>query len=82
MIGLGFSNAPDDLNPLTLTLEPSQPFASGLMAKSPHGAAFAGIQTDPTNTWTVGLNISKAEMETLSENVEDLFLLVSYTAQF
>ncbi len=72
----------NDPNPLALTLQPHPLFGTALFAKSSDGTTLAQIETDPTKTWQVALTLDKSAMQELSNNLQDVFLVVCYVATF
>jgi Tc toxin complex TcA C-terminal TcB-binding domain/Neuraminidase-like domain len=66
--------------PVDLALQPHSSFGNALFAQSPEGVALPEIENDPTKLWQVGLTLDKNAMQTLSENLQDVFLVVRYVA--
>ena len=81
--GLTIRTDAADPSPAELSLQPvKNRFGDALFAQTDAGAVFARIESDAARLWELGIGVSASQMHMISENLGDLFLVVTYTATF
>jgi hypothetical protein len=82
---LQIKTSTDALGSVSLSLHPAPLFGEkALFANSSDedSTNLTSIPTDPAKTWVVELTLDRNAMQALNENIQDLFLLVTYMATF
>jgi hypothetical protein len=74
---------PDSAGATELTLQLVRPrFGGALFGKTDDAAEFPKIETDESKPWRLDLSLSKAQWRQVSTQLQDMFLVVEYTASF
>jgi hypothetical protein len=65
---------------INISLQPNPQFGQCVAGGTSAGTSLAKIEADPAKTWSLGLSMDRSSMQSLSESVQDLFLVVAYAA--